>query len=368
MALTKYKHYSLGFFNMARGLGTLIVIFGHSMALYMVPPETQIQLTLFTGAGRVLGASVMAMFFLISGFYFHPRPVGKCIKTQARLLLKRYYLTAGAIILCRGVLQILRGKSAGSLVGMLTRTYLFGFNAYPATKIFGYDVGTVSLFWYILALFVGWVIYDVICVLTSGKTRWLLAGICVVCGWLLTEISQVWPMSLPTGLIAVGYIAVGAEIRNYRLLEQPMPVLHAIVVTVVALASLAFGYVDIAVCSWKMGLLDVAGTFCVGYLLLRLYTAVFSRRNPAVLARVIENVGLHSIWIFCIHGFEKALIPWEIIGKWFPGHPILCTMLCMSGRIFVIMVLFWLVYRARKRIRRRRRSNIVLEGLEEDCL
>lgn len=358
--MMKRKQYSLGYFNMARGMGTLMVIAGHSMALFLNGMNSGPELPVFAGAGRVLGGGIMAMFFLISGFYFKPRPVGRCIRMQARLL-KLYYTTGAAIVISLVVRCLLQGRSCGEMIPRLLRTYLFGFNASGTTVILGWEVGTVSLFWFILALFLGWILYNLICRIKSIAWRRLCVLLCVICGWALTEISHVWPMAIPMGLITVGYIAVGARIREMDLLERRLPAAMEIGVAVIALLCLAFGYVDMSVCLWKLGILDVAGSFCIGYLLLRLYS-LYANRNPhGILTRQTEYIGMHSIWIFCIHAFEKALIPWQNLERLFPASPVVCMAVCFAGRLAVIGGLLWILHRFRKYTHRKKRHSIVLE-------
>ena len=360
MTMTKRKQYSLGYFNMARGMGTLMVIAGHSMALFLTGMNTGAELPVFAGAGRVLGGGIMAMFFLISGFYFKPRPVGRCIRMQAKLL-KLYYATGAEIVISLVLQCFFQGRPWGELGRRLFWTYLFGFNAPKTQVILGMEVGTVSLFWFILALFLGWILYNLICRIKNVAWRRMCVCLCVVCGWILTEVSHVWPMAIPMGLIAVGYIALGFLIREKDLLERRLPAAVEICVMAVALLCLAFGHVDMSVCLWKLGLLDVVGSFCIGYLLLRVYS-LYANGNPhGILARLTEYVGMHSIWIFCIHAFEKALIPWQNLRQVFPDSAVICMAVCFVGRIAVIGVLFWLLYRSRKQIRRKRQQGIVLE-------
>ena len=62
------RYTNLGYFNTARGLGMLLILFGHSLSPFFdAPDQTQV---IFSGAGSLLGAGIMALFFMISGFGF----------------------------------------------------------------------------------------------------------------------------------------------------------------------------------------------------------------------------------------------------------------------------------------------------------
>ena len=68
------KGLSLGYFNLARGLGMFLIILGHTMNLYRMEEKTGI----FSGMGSVVGGGIMAAFFMISGFGFFRRSFRKC--------------------------------------------------------------------------------------------------------------------------------------------------------------------------------------------------------------------------------------------------------------------------------------------------
>lgn len=362
MESTRRKSGDLGYFNLARGLGMLFVVAGHSMGLFMVPSDGTP--TLFSGAGRVFGGGVMAMFFLISGFGFYKRKPKKCLSIQAKMLLRPYCVVAAAILLTKLGLAVIERRSFWKHGGELILTYLLGLNVEGGGTFCGVPVDSISIFWFVLALFGGWIIYNGIVQLESQKIQWVLVAGCTLVGYLLTLISKVWPLCVPIALLAVGYLALGAQIRQHRLLERKLPAWSYILLCVPILISAAYGEVNIVACVWRLGLVDVIGTFCLSFLLLRLY-ARFMERNPhGHLILLIEAVGFHSIWIVCLHAYEKVIFPWYWLGKVFPQSPGLCMALCFSGRCVVIYLLYRLISYVNKRWgkkRRKKKINIEIE-------
>ena len=79
----------LGYFNLARGLGMLLIVLGHSMNLYLEPQPTGSG-GLFSGAGSVFGGGIMAAFFMISGYGFYKEKPRKCFSMQRTLTLLHY--------------------------------------------------------------------------------------------------------------------------------------------------------------------------------------------------------------------------------------------------------------------------------------
>lgn len=363
MKKTLHRHYSLGYFNTARGLAALFVILGHSMALFMSRMPAPAAMPVFGGAGRVIGGGVMAMLFMISGFYFQPRSMKRCIRTQTRMLIKPYVMTALAVFVCRGLLHLVNGWSFRATGAKLLATYLLGFNAPNGAVFLGLNVGTVSIFWFILALYWGWILFNWIRFLPNTRFKVVAVVGCVLIGWDLSMISPVWPMALPMAFLATGYIAVGYEIRKHRLMDEKLPIWLWAVILIITLICLAFGNVDIAACVWKLGLLDVAGSFCVGYLLLLLYAKLMDSSAGMLIFKRTDNIGIHAMQILCLHAFEKEVIPWRDLANLFPDRPVLCMALCFFGRALVIQTLVYVLAHTRRFIRRKKR--VTLEITEE---
>ena len=135
-------------------------------------------------------------------------------------------------------------------------------------NIMGIPIESVSIFWFILALFGGWNLYNGIVQLKSVRLQHFLSAGCVVLGYLLTKLSKIWPFCLPMVLIAVGYLASGEWIRKNHLLRKRIPLLCWIIMAAVVLFSAAFGQINMVACIWHLGLVDVASTFGVGFLVL----------------------------------------------------------------------------------------------------
>lgn len=360
MIKSPQKNSGLGFFNQVRGLGLLWIIAGHSMALFMTGSGATMEVPVFSGAGRVLGGGVLAMFFMISGLYFYRRSPRKCVHTQAKLLLRPYILTCAAITAVKAFLALLSGGDFWGQIISLSVSYLLGMNVTNGAQFLGITLKSISIFWFVLALFGGWVVYNSIVSVKNRNLRVLLVITSVVAGWVLTVLSAIWPYSLPMALMAVGYIAVGHMIREHNLLNRKLPRWLWWSIGSVTLVSLAFGYVDIAGGKWKLGLLDVAGSFCVGFLLLRLYNRLSQIRLNGFIARGIEKVGLNSIWIICLHAFEKEVINWRRLQWMLPEHPVLCMVLCFVGRCAVMYLLYVSIFQMRKQHHMELRRKIVI--------
>lgn len=356
---------SLGYFNLARGLGMFFVVWGHSLRVFLPKMETPPHL--FFGIGDVFGGGVMAMFFLISGYGFYQRKPKKCISIQAKLLLKPYCLTACGVLLTKLGLALIERRSFWLHGGEYILTYLLGLNAEGGGFLGGIPVESIGIFWFILSLMNGWILYNSILRLTQKWLQWSFVAGCVVGGYILSQVSRVWPFCIPMSLLAVGYLAVGREIRERHLLERSLPGWSYVLLLISVVFSLLTGRVDMISGVWQMGLLDVIGTFCLGFLLMRFFAWFARLERHGIFINVLEIIGFNSIWVVCLHAYEKVIFPWYRLALWLPNHPILGSLLCMVGRSIVILALYFVVIRVNRLWKRRKwkqRHKIVLEGTE----
>ena len=82
---------SLGMFDLLKGVGMLTIVFAHTGELYPMGDASHINpLTFCMFAYR---ESLMAAFYIASGYGFRKRSIGKCIDQQFKTLLKPYIYT-----------------------------------------------------------------------------------------------------------------------------------------------------------------------------------------------------------------------------------------------------------------------------------
>lgn len=353
---------SLGYFNLARGIGMVMILLGHSFILFAERPHrTQ---ALFSGAGSVLGGGIVAMFFLISGCGFYRRSPRKCFSIQRKLLLKPYCAVSAAILLTKLLLAAVEQRPFRSHGGELVLTYLLGFNAEKGGVFWGIPIDSISIFWFVLALFGGWNLYNAIAQLRSQQLRGGLVFGCVLLGYLLTLYRKIWPFCLPMALLVVGYLAVGAWINRKGLLERRLPGWSILLLCVPVVCSLAWGRVDIMTCVWKLGLLDVLSTFCLGFLLMRFFAWIMTLNLHSNLVLALEALGFNSIWVVSLHAYEKVIFPWYRMDEVLPLGPAGCTLVCFFGRsalIFLLYQVVCIITRCWKRLQGKKKPKIVIE-------
>ena len=83
---------SIGMFDMLKGAGMLAIVLGHTAELYPLQLEGGLSLTAFVGF--IYRETLMAAFFIASGYGFRKRSISKCIHQQLKSLLKPFCYTA----------------------------------------------------------------------------------------------------------------------------------------------------------------------------------------------------------------------------------------------------------------------------------
>ena len=79
---------SIGMFDMLKGAGMLAIVLGHTAELYPLQLEGGLSLTAFVGF--IYRETLMAAFFIASGYGFRKRSISKCIHQQLKSLLKPF--------------------------------------------------------------------------------------------------------------------------------------------------------------------------------------------------------------------------------------------------------------------------------------
>ena len=169
---------SLGMFDLLKGVGMLTIVFAHTGELYPMGDASHINpLTFFMFAYR---ESLMAAFYIASGYGFRKRSIGKCIDQQFKTLLKPYIYTGIATTVFHFIIHY---SLFGSLHNATYETYkvLGGFAlGLPHTATyFGQLFFSCGPMWYLLSLMIAWILLDLILnIFPEQYINWAVLGPC----------------------------------------------------------------------------------------------------------------------------------------------------------------------------------------------
>ena len=316
---------SLGMFDFLKGIGMLTIVFAHSAELYPVGATTTITpMTFYLFAYR---ESLMAAFYIASGYGFRKRSIGKCIDQQFKTLLKPYLYTGLATTFFHFLIHYL---TFGSVEGAVRETLkVFGGFALglPHTSLYaGQTFFSCGPMWYLLSLLIGWVLLDAILnIFPEQYINWAVLGTMLL-GW---GICITWeaPFCIGQGMVTVPALYVGYLAKKYKIFEQPLsPRLRggmiAAALAVAALVLLTKSTDCVSMAEWTLGPVSILLDAVTGLGILSI-VIWFQRRVENVVTHAIQAIGRRSLFIFCVHTVELTAIPWYLMPQKFAAHPVL---------------------------------------------
>ena len=355
---------SIGYFNLLKAYGIIVVLIFHTRILYFERPVDDL------GMFSINGAGMMMMFFIVSGFGFYKRKPMRTLKGQVRLILLPYWGMCALILLERLVYNLIMHIPYMDNGGSLILTYILGLCVYPERKLAGipgpvgtgffqvlkgFPVSYIGLFWFILSLFTGWIIYNLIRQCKNEKYVRIFVIIAVLLGWLLPMMTDLWPYCIPQGLLTAGCLYAGEQLRTKKLLEKPSPPLFYIPAILWISISQIMGGGDMGTNTWNLGLADIISAFLIGIILIRIYVRIYRYIPENRLIDLLEVIGADSFIFFCIHGVERVTVPWYVIRR-FIGNPWLGTFIYFILRCAFIICVYILIRKIRTGMRKRERN------------
>lgn len=281
--------------DIAKGIGMLCIIAGH-------------------GSNQSVNSIVFTfhvpLFFLISGYFFHPSTdVASTTRKRCTRLIAPYILCSLACSLGNGLVCALRGnpqESWNALTDMFIRA-LYGSGS-PTSPVLG--IGPIGAIWFLLALFWALLMYEFI-----ADKKWaspVVLGLFAVGfatrGWWL-------PLSIQPALCAIVFVHIGYLAKQNQNLWRPegkvspaIPI-AAVVVWLVAYTfdgngmSLARNFFD----NVPVNIIGaVAGTIVV-------LTVALAFSKVPILNHALELFGRNSLVVMCFHLFDLNVIPWGLV-------------------------------------------------------
>ena len=315
---------SLGMFDLLKGIGMLTIVFAHTGELYPMGSGSINLLTFFMFAYR---ESLMAAFYIASGYGFRKRSIGKCIDQQVTTLLKPYIYTGIATTvfhflihyLCYGSLHNATYETGKVLGG-------FALGLPHTAEYFGQTFFSCGPMWYLLSLMIAWILLDLILnIFPEAYTNWAVLGTMLL-GWGLC-ITWEAPFCIGQGMVTVPTLYVGYLAKKHKIFDKPLSrrlknTLMGCTAAVAALVLLTQSTDCVSMAQWNFGpvsiLLDAGAG--LGILSMVLW---FQRRVDNFVTRGIQAIGRRSLYIFCIHTVELTAIPWYLMPQKFAAHPVL---------------------------------------------
>lgn len=340
------KKNTIGMFDCLKGAVIIWVVLSHSFTdIWVINNCTDysfIWKIQHSTAGVAMGA-----LLVISGYGFRPVKNWKGIKAQVKMLLKPILLVYVFAFPVKIIVNLISGRDPFYKVLEMAAGFMLGESGYA--RVFGIKTETISVFWYFLALFLGWMILSMIFrFIEKEAVRGAAVLVCGLAGWIGAIIFPNLPYCINPAMLTVGFLYFGYLLKKKKLLFEKIPFwIYAATVLGTAVTILA-GHVNISAGTMHLGMIDYAGTLCGCFLVLKIYLMVFDPENKIFVPFMF--VGRNTLLFISLHGFECLTAGWGVFTPLISSSVHLTAMFFFCARLLLILLLYYIVNYFRKRL------------------
>lgn len=226
------------FFDIAKGIAILAVILGHSAieANVFIPHHTA-QLVV-----AVCFSFHMPLFFILSGYFMHPKRSFRWAK-EARQLLCTYAVTGVAVLVGVTCMATINHEGRAYMLRRWGEAVLYGSGDISDRTLWPVEL-RIGAIWFLLALFWAHLLLHAFAKLPYTPV-WVVSSFAI--GYISAR--YVWlPWSLQSGMCAVAFVYVGYLAKRYDLMGhvKRFPWLWGVAGVIWVVAIVRFGGMSMA--------------------------------------------------------------------------------------------------------------------------
>jgi fucose 4-O-acetylase-like acetyltransferase len=355
MAETNKIKITLGSFDLLKGMSILFVILGHMMYFFDSEYLARIAPVLFLF--KPLFVALMPVFFMISGYGAKAKRTAVVLKETFRGLVVPYLWVMLVFLIVYPIGNFI-GYGSWPWALEVTFRYALAFVlGIPKSGhvLWGYEILHCSAVWFFLAAFVGHNLLNLILKVKKTAVQICLVAVCAVIGYLLVR-RDINYYCIPQGLMALGYLYTGYILKKYNVLVRGFPSKWVFsLVVLVSVPTLIWGYMNLCLGEFTLGLLDYVGSGCISVLLIyaTLHLGIREWRG----LDWFRQIGVYTYWILCIHVIEDGCMQWELIIDAMPNRHAAFFCIVFLKAAILTAGCFVLKRIAQYRYRRRRARN-----------
>ncbi|AYJ41454.1 acyltransferase family protein [Lactiplantibacillus pentosus] len=329
--------------DIAKGIAILAVVVGHTLGPY-------------NGQffGSLIFAFHMPIFFMLSGYLYHPRPpIQECRRGAVNLLLP-YLATAVLVLVVSAVARwlphnpVLLAYFPSWQTGLLAAVYGAGS---PVFNPWHWQVQPIGAVWFLLSMFIAIQLFNGWMALTARyaqRSRQDLArGVIVIAlaisGGVLGQIAYL-PWAFNAALLAQVFLYAGYLVRQTNLLQR-MPAPWYLLLTFMWLLSAFQGYFALTVPVSPNLLISVMGGVAGSLCVIR-FSEWLSQHATRSVVRGLKRYGQLLLVVLCFH-----LIDLDVIGLagWVNsfvlphGGALIATVATIGYRIAFVTLAMWAI-------------------------
>ncbi|KFI67187.1 acyltransferase family protein [Bifidobacterium magnum] len=288
------------FFDIAKGIGIICVVLGHSAMEAVMTSPTALANALMT----FCFSFHMPLFFLLAGYFMHPERKFQWRK-EARQLVYTYILTALVVIVGATLVAVCLRYNVWATLRSWIEAAWYGSGDISDKTIWQVS-GRIGAIWFLLAMFWARMFMHLFARLPWTPV-WVAASF--IAGYFLSR--YVWlPWSLQSGMCAVAFVYLGYLARECNVLEivRKYPWIWAVAAAIWAASMYWFTGFSMAMNQYGLrpslavaG--SIAGTLCIVGISQWLDHVPYA-------GTALSKAGVASLAILCAHLVDEDVLPW----------------------------------------------------------
>ena len=310
-----------GMFDMHKGIIMMFVMIVHTMGLFTelfdMDPYSM-------GGGIAIGLILISFFYLffietmmpslffMSGYTYRKTTIKKSIIKQAKALLFPYVVTVIITVISHFIFHYSFYRDFPSAVIETFKVAVGCALGLPMTITMGnYTIFSIGPLWFILALFWGLVVFNILLNYVPEKYLGLASALATCAGWIIGFIGVI-PFCISQGLISVVFIFIGHYAKKNKLLligiNTKAKKITLIVLVVLAIVMAFMGdHFGMAEGEYGFGIISILlkGAISIFAVYAVLHLNVFRGK----ISSFIRFAGHYSIYVLCIHAIEMKAFP-----------------------------------------------------------
>lgn len=309
----------LGYFDIAKGIGILAVIMGHTIW------DSPLKQCIFSFH--------MPLFFLISGFFFRKKDSRICLKQNVKHLIIPYIFTCFGIMISSVIINCIL-NSQEQIPSSLKEWFIASLYGSGGVHEIPFHIPQIGAIWFLWALFFAvWIFNDI------ADTKWTILIVVTLAyiGYKTAELTWL-PLSIQPALVGLLFVYLGYECKKNKLLEKRMSTLWVLLMVVIWIIAFYYGgHMYLVGCYFGNGLLDIIGALCGTFIVLSVSRCI--EKNTKYFSRFLQFLGRNTLPILCFHLIELNTFPWwkvdEICSQLNYGH---------SVRVILLLKYLWMLF------------------------
>jgi fucose 4-O-acetylase-like acetyltransferase len=274
-------------FDIMKGVGIILMIIGHCAIPWLL--------------GNFIFSFHMPLFFIISGFFFKPKPVVQQLKIDFKRLVIPYLFICLLLIIYGFIKDLVKNTefintqyfAIASLWGSGTR----------ASNALWADIPNIWVVWFLLALLWCRVLFSYF--YNKNSIYIVLSSIMatLICQFVFL------PFSLLPGLSALLFYYLGHLANKWRIFEKKIPIFIQYIMGIIWIYCILYSRLDVACCHYDCYPIDILGALSGCYFIYVI--CKYINDKDLIIKNILLLFGKLSLIVLCFHNIDLFVIPWK---------------------------------------------------------